>query len=94
MSSINKNVAGNCYMAPGKDQVAAGTRPRYCSPQAYNINKEKKMAKKLSKTLVAMFRNMFDSRSANEKYLAQASDLCDLEYRMKKLHTTMGRFGY
>lgn len=81
-------------MAPGKDQVAAGTRPRYCSPQAYNINKEKKMAQKLSKTLVAMFRNMFDSRSANEKYLAQASDLCDLEYRMKKLHTTMGRFGY
>ena len=52
------------------------------------------MAKKLSKTLVAMFRNMFDSRSANEKYLAQASDLCDLEYRMKKLHITMGRFGY
>jgi len=52
------------------------------------------MAKKLSKNLVAMFRNMFDSRSATEKYLAQSKDLCDLEYRMKKLHTTMGRFGY
>ena len=52
------------------------------------------MAKKLSKNLVAMFRNMFDSRRAHEKYLAQSKDLCDLEYRMKKLHTTMGRFGY
>ena len=51
------------------------------------------MAKTLLKNLVAMFRNMFDSRSANEKYLAQSTDLCDLEYRMKKLHTTHGRFG-
>jgi hypothetical protein len=51
------------------------------------------MAKRLSNNLVAMFRNMFDSRSANEKYLSQATDLCDLEYRMKKLHTTHGRFG-
>jgi hypothetical protein len=52
------------------------------------------MAKKLSKSLVAMFRSMFDNRSAQEKYLAQSADLCDLEYRMKKLHTTLGRFGY
>ena len=51
------------------------------------------MAKTLSNTLVAMFRNMFDSRSASEKYLSQATDLCDLEHRMKKLHTTHGRFG-
>ena len=36
-NNINKNVAQN-YMAPGKDQVAAGTRPRYCFPQAYNIS--------------------------------------------------------
>ena len=52
------------------------------------------MAKKLSKTLVAMFRNMFDTRTPQEKYLASSSDLCDLEHRMKKLHTTHGRFGY
>jgi hypothetical protein len=58
------------------------------------MNRRKEMAKTLSKNLVAMFRNMFDSRSAQEKYLAQAADLCDLEYRMKKLHTTHGRFGY
>jgi len=51
------------------------------------------MVKKLSKTLVAMFQNMFDSRSAQEKYLAQSADLCELEMRMKKLHTTSGRFG-
>ena len=51
------------------------------------------MAKKLSKTLVAMFQNMFDSRSAQEKYLSQSTDICDLENRMKKLHTTFGRFG-
>jgi len=80
-------------MAPGKDQVAAGTRPRYCSPQAYNINKEKKMAKTLRKNLVAMFRNMFDSRSAQEKYLADATDICDLERRMQRLHITMGKIG-
>ena len=93
MPSINKNVARNCYKAPGKDQVAAGTRPRYCSPQAYNINRRRKMAKKLSKTLVAVFQKMFDNRSAQEKYLAQSADLCELEMRMKKLHTTFGRFG-
>ena len=81
-------------MAPGKDQVAAGTRPRYCSPQAYNINKEKKMAKKLSNTLVTVFQKMFDTKSAQEKYLSQSTDICDLENRMKKLHTTYGRFGY
>ncbi len=51
------------------------------------------MAKRLSNFFVAMFDNMFDSRTANEKYLAQAKDLCDLEYRMRKLHTTHGRFG-
>ena len=51
------------------------------------------MAKKLSETLVAMFQNMFDSRSAQEKYLAQSADICDLENRMKKLQTTSGRFG-
>jgi len=51
------------------------------------------MANSLSKNLVAMFRNMFDSRSAAEKYLANAKDLCDLEYRMKKLYATHGRFG-
>jgi hypothetical protein len=51
------------------------------------------MAKKLSKILVAMFQKMFDYRSAQEKYLAQSADLCDLEYRMKKLHITMGKFG-
>ena len=51
------------------------------------------MAKKLSNTLVAMFQNMFDSRSAQEKYLSQSTDICDLENRMKKLHTTYGRFG-
>ena len=51
------------------------------------------MAKRLSNFFVAMFDNMFDSRTANEKYLAQSKDLCDLEYRMKKLHTTHGRFG-
>jgi len=52
------------------------------------------MAKKLSKTLVAMFRNMFDTRTPQEAYLASAVDLCDLEYRIKKLHLTHGRFGY
>ena len=51
------------------------------------------MAKKLSNTLVAMFEKMFDTRREQEKYLAQSSDLCDLELRMKKLHTTFGRFG-
>ena len=51
------------------------------------------MAKKLSNTLVAMFQKVFDNRSATEAYLAQSKDLCDLEYRMKKLHTTYGRFG-
>lgn len=51
------------------------------------------MANSLSKNLVAMFRNMFDSRSATEKYLAQSSDLCDLERRMQRIHTTHGRFG-
>ena len=51
------------------------------------------MAKKLSKNLVAMFRNMFDTRTPQEKYLAQSADLCELEMRMKKLHTTFGRFG-
>lgn len=49
------------------------------------------MAKTLSKNLVAMFRNMFDSRSATEKYLAESKDLCELEYRMKRIqHITMG----
>ena len=51
------------------------------------------MAKKLSKNLVAMFQNMFDTRSPQEKYLAQSADLCDLEYRMRRLHTTMGKLG-
>ena len=51
------------------------------------------MARTLSKNLVAMFRNMFDSGSATEKYLAESTDLCDLEHRMKRLHTTHGRFG-
>ena len=51
------------------------------------------MAKTLKNNLVAMFRNMFDSRSATEKYLSQSTDICDLENRMKKLHTTYGRFG-
>ena len=51
------------------------------------------MARKLSNTLVAMFQNMFDSRSAHEKYLSQATDLCDLENRMKKINLTHGRFG-
>jgi hypothetical protein len=51
------------------------------------------MAKKLSKNLVAMFRNMFDTRTPQEKYLAQSADLCDLEYRMRRLHTNMGKLG-
>ena len=70
-----------------------GNRPRYCSPQAYNINRRPKMAKKLSNTLVTMFRNMFETKSAQEKYLSQSTDICDLENRIKKLHTTYGRFG-
>ena len=51
------------------------------------------MAKTLKNNLVAMFRNMFDSRSATEKYLAESKDLCDLEYRKKKLYTTHGKLG-
>jgi hypothetical protein len=51
------------------------------------------MVKKLSNTLVAMFRNMFDSKTAAEKYLAQSTDICDLERRMQRLISTTGRFG-
>ena len=51
------------------------------------------MVKKLSNTLVAMFRNLFESKSATEQYLAQSTDICDLEYRMKRLISTTGRFG-
>jgi hypothetical protein len=51
------------------------------------------MAKKLSNTLLTMFRNMFETKSAQEKYLSQSTDICDLENRMKKLHATYGRFG-
>ena len=51
------------------------------------------MAKTLKNNLVAMFRNMFDSRSAQEKYLAVSTDICDLERRMQRIHTTHGRFG-
>ena len=51
------------------------------------------MGKSLKDVLVSMLGNMFDSRSQQEKYLSQAKDLCDLEMRMKKLHTTSGRFG-
>ena len=57
------------------------------------LTRRRKMARKLSDTLVTMFQNMFDSRSAQEKYLSQSTDICDLENRMKKLHTTHGRFG-
>ena len=93
MPSINKNVARNCYKAPGKDQVTAEIDRGIAPLKHITLIGEKKMAKKLSKTLVAMFQNMFDSRSAQEKYLAQSADLCELEMRMKKLHTTFGRFG-
>lgn len=51
------------------------------------------MAKKLSNTLVTVFRSMFDTRSDHEKYLSQSTDICDLENRMKKLYITHGRFG-
>ena len=51
------------------------------------------MAKKLSKTLVAVFQKMFDNRSATEAYLSQSTDMCDLEMRMKRLHLTMGKIG-
>ena len=51
------------------------------------------MIKSLGKYLVSMLDNMFDSRSQSEKYLAQATDLCDLENRMKRLNYTSGRFG-
>jgi hypothetical protein len=47
------------------------------------------MAKKLWNTLVTMF----DARSARDRYLSQSVDMCDLENRMKRLHTTSGRFG-
>jgi hypothetical protein len=47
------------------------------------------MAKKLWNTLVTMF----DARSATDRYLSQSVDMCDLENRMKRLHTTSGRFG-
>ena len=51
------------------------------------------MAVKLYGNLVSMFKGMFDSRRATEKYLAQSTDLCDLENRMKRLHLTMGKIG-
>tara|TARA_Y100000114_G_scaffold87155_1_gene80603 strand:+ start:469 stop:627 length:159 start_codon:yes stop_codon:yes gene_type:complete len=51
------------------------------------------MVKSLGKYLVSMLGNMFDSRTQQEKYLAQSKDLCDLEMRMKKLHLTSGKFG-
>ena len=47
------------------------------------------MAKKLWNSLVTMF----DARSATDRYLSQSVDMCDLENRMKRLHTTSGRFG-
>ncbi len=40
------------------------------------------MAKKLSNTLVTMFRNMFETKSAQEKYLSQSKDIFYLENRM------------
>ena len=42
------------------------------------------MVKKLSNTLVAMFRNLFESKSATEQYLAQSTDICDLESKQKE----------
>tara|TARA_B100002019_G_C21177609_1_gene551957 strand:+ start:42 stop:200 length:159 start_codon:yes stop_codon:yes gene_type:complete len=51
------------------------------------------MAKRLYTNLVATFKNMFDTRTATERYLAQSKDLCDLESRMKRMHLTQGRFG-
>ena len=32
-------------------------------------------------------------RELKEAYLSQSVDMCDLENRMKRLHTTSGRFG-
>lgn len=42
---------------------------------------------------MSMLDNMFDSRTQEEKYLAQSKDMCDLEMRMKRLHLTSGKFG-
>ena len=70
-----------------------GGKDRGIASLKHITTQEIEMVKKLSNTLVAMFRNLFESKSATEQYLAQSTDICDLEYRMKRIHATMGKFG-